>query len=122
MWDVRCDCGKELAVRAARLVSGNTTSCGCYHKDIVAEIGKRQVGERSGRWKGDDASYQAIHARIVRRKGKAKEHFCADGCGRRGYDWAYKHPTGYSTDPDDYVPRCRKCHMAQDERAKRRAA
>ena len=29
-----CDCGKEIVVLGHSLRSGNTTSCGCYHKEV----------------------------------------------------------------------------------------
>lgn len=34
-WLCKCDCGKEKAVPAWNLVSGQTASCGCKKKDIV---------------------------------------------------------------------------------------
>lgn len=30
---VRCDCGTEKEVAHANLLSGNTTSCGCFHRE-----------------------------------------------------------------------------------------
>lgn len=33
LWKCRCDCGKEACVSAGSLVTGNTTSCGCYLKE-----------------------------------------------------------------------------------------
>lgn len=34
MWDCRCDCGKLTnPIRSCHLKSGNTTSCGCAHKE-----------------------------------------------------------------------------------------
>lgn len=34
-WLCRCKCGKEKTVLGGDLKSGNTTSCGCYQKDVV---------------------------------------------------------------------------------------
>lgn len=34
-WNVRCECGNELVVRQGNLKSGNTISCGCYHKKVI---------------------------------------------------------------------------------------
>ena len=31
----KCECGKEVEVLESSLVSGNTLSCGCYHKDLL---------------------------------------------------------------------------------------
>ena len=36
MWRCRCDCGKEITVRADGLTTGHTKSCGCYKSDIHA--------------------------------------------------------------------------------------
>lgn len=32
-WLCKCDCGNELLVQSDSLVSGNTTSCGCYQQE-----------------------------------------------------------------------------------------
>lgn len=32
-WECECDCGKIIVVRANSLKNGDTTSCGCYHKE-----------------------------------------------------------------------------------------
>lgn len=39
-WRCRCDCGKEVVVVGSNLRSGNTLSCGCLHKERLAEINK----------------------------------------------------------------------------------
>lgn len=36
-WLCRCDCGNVCNVPTGNLRSGNTTSCGCIHKDIVSK-------------------------------------------------------------------------------------
>lgn len=33
-WRCKCDCGNEKIVRACNLINGNTTSCGCYAKEM----------------------------------------------------------------------------------------
>lgn len=38
MWLCRCDCGNEKVVRGTDLRSGHTQSCGCIHKEVVADI------------------------------------------------------------------------------------
>jgi len=37
VWHCRCDCGNEVNVVRHHLISGNTTSCGCYRREYVAE-------------------------------------------------------------------------------------
>jgi len=43
MWNVVCDCGNSLKVRADSLADRSTQSCGCLHKSIVTAnvVGKR---------------------------------------------------------------------------------
>ena len=48
MFLVRCDCGKEKAVRGISLTSGNTTSCGCLHKELLAKRNQKH-GDSSTR-------------------------------------------------------------------------
>lgn len=36
-WLCRCDCGAEKTVLSSNLRSGATTSCGCFHKEVVAK-------------------------------------------------------------------------------------
>lgn len=33
-WQCKCDCGNITVVRSGNLTSGNTTSCGCRHREI----------------------------------------------------------------------------------------
>lgn len=55
-WSVRCQCGKERAIREYSLTSGATGSCGCLRKEIWREIGKanrihgRSFGGRGSKW------------------------------------------------------------------------
>lgn len=41
VWRCKCDCGNEVVVAGGNLRSGNTTSCGCYHREISAQIGRK---------------------------------------------------------------------------------
>ena len=40
-WICVCDCGNHLSVLSDSLVSGRTQSCGCYHREKSAKIGKQ---------------------------------------------------------------------------------
>jgi hypothetical protein len=68
--------------------------------------------DESALWKGDDAKYCAIHLWIHRNIGKASDFACVD-CGKRAQDWS-NIDHHYSRDPEDYVPRCKKCHAKYD--------
>lgn len=37
-WLCRCECGSEITVRGRDLISKNTSSCGCYQKEIKSMI------------------------------------------------------------------------------------
>ncbi len=57
-WNCKCDCGSQIIVSGKRLKSGETQSCGCYHRHRIREtqrinlvnkiFGKLQVVESSG--------------------------------------------------------------------------
>jgi hypothetical protein len=40
IWLCRCDCGIAKSIARRQLQSGDTVSCGCYHREKVAEIGR----------------------------------------------------------------------------------
>jgi len=39
IWACKCDCGKEFTTPSYCLLSGNKTSCGCFHPDSVTPTG-----------------------------------------------------------------------------------
>lgn len=93
--------------------------------------GNPETVQQNGAWVGDAAGYSAVHERLVRSRGSARLHACAH-CGTVAYDWAYdgmcpdellgqRHGRWllYSTDPDHYMPLCRKCHSAHDRAARK---
>jgi len=40
VWQFICDCGNTHSCILGAVTSGNTRSCGCFHKEIVSEMGK----------------------------------------------------------------------------------
>ena len=48
-WLCRCDCGKEVIIRHNSLTSGDSTSCGCLHRERVAKPKQDLTGRRFGR-------------------------------------------------------------------------
>ena len=50
LWHCRCDCGKELDVLGASLISGNTKSCGCIKKQACnfVQLKKDLTGQKFG--------------------------------------------------------------------------
>lgn len=55
----------------------------------------------------------AFHQRMRKVKGKASLQRCVD-CGSQARDWSYVHDTA-ADNMDNYVPRCRRCHIEYDE-------
>lgn len=38
-WLCKCECGNEVVVQTNKLLSGETVSCGCYHREKVTKHG-----------------------------------------------------------------------------------
>lgn len=59
---VKCDCGTELIVPLSSMRSGNTTSCGCFHREVAAETDHTTHGmTRTPTYR----SWQAMRERVV---------------------------------------------------------
>ena len=70
-------------------------------------------GTNSYRWNGDDVNLHQKHRRIWKLKGKAKR--CSDcGTTKGRIHWSNKDHK-YSSDPNDYVERCVRCHHKYDK-------
>ncbi len=44
LWRCRCDCGTEVCVPSGSLVTGNTTSCGCWLQEQITKHGGTNKG------------------------------------------------------------------------------
>lgn len=70
-WHFACDCGAVLTADASRVRSGNTTSCGCRHREISAARllvhGHRAAKRHDGTYRAwqsmKDACYNAASPR-----------------------------------------------------------
>lgn len=51
VWHCQCDCGRMPLVAQNNLLRGTTTSCGCYHREIMAKHGRSGIvdGKRTDR-------------------------------------------------------------------------
>lgn len=50
MWKCMCDCGNEVVTSCAHLISGHTTSCGCFRSDQTHDaLALDLTGKRFGR-------------------------------------------------------------------------
>lgn len=74
---------------------------------------RNQTGENNASWKGGDACYSALHARVQKHRGKA--NYCSV-CGAVNseliYEWA--NLTGNYSDIFDYEMMCKSCHSKYD--------
>ena len=92
---VLCDCGNTSVKDLGRIRSGKTTSCGCYHKDIVGRLNRshKETGTRIY------SIWQNIKSRCYNEKVDCFKHYGGRGiimCDewKNDYikfrDWAYK--------------------------------
>ena len=76
-----------------------------------AAIKRDQAGPKNHMWKGDNATYQALHLRVGTVRGKPSRcSACEKTEGR--FEWA--NMTGRYEDPFDYVRLCARCHRLID--------
>lgn len=64
---------------------------------------------------GENVGYSAVHWRVQRSRGKAKNHLCIE-CNDTADQWAYKYSTGFSENIYDYDPLCISCHNKRDRK------
>ena len=84
------------------------------HRIQARPAAKRdQRGAANATWRGDDASYAALHKRVEAARGRPT--YCSQ-CGTqdpdRTYDWA--NLTGKYAVVADYARMCRSCHRTYD--------
>lgn len=76
-WNVKCDCGAELAVNGYNLAANRSKSCGCLQKDVVRERSLRHAMSRHPAYTAwqrlrsrcnnpDDKDYELYGARGIR--------------------------------------------------------
>lgn len=50
VWECQCECGNITYVCTNYLTTGNTKSCGCYHKEQISNLARRDLtGQRFGK-------------------------------------------------------------------------
>lgn len=83
-------------------------------------LGKKRPensNEKNNKWKGDDASYYAIHIWVANHFGKSSDYpckFCEKRGGSKQMHWAnIDHK--YSRDKKDWIVLCVKCHCNYDK-------
>lgn len=71
MWLCKCECGNEVTVTSGALVTGNTTSCGCYLKSVITKHG--------GTGKGSYNTWRAMMRRCYNKSDKDYQRYGAIG-------------------------------------------
>jgi hypothetical protein len=119
-WNVKCDCGLIRVVQGAGLRSGRSTSCGCYHSEVMAA----QRGDQSPHWKPEltqedrnrgrlGTSANLAWASLAQQIRKRDRATCLV-CGEHGTHvhhlepWALNRDLRY--DPANLVTLCKECH------------
>lgn len=94
------------------------------HRTGTTDDPDPRTGHRNPMWKGDDASYAAIHQRMSTKPRPSMCELCGASEGR--FEWALRpelpadqmlvSPEGlrYSVDPTNYQNLCKTCHNQQD--------
>lgn len=76
---------------------------------------RNQKAEANNNWRGNAATYAALHKRVEAVKGTPKHcQVCGTDNPRKHYDWA--NVSGDYTDIDAYVRMCRSCHWVNDKK------
>jgi len=85
------------------------------HKDNIRKNAHRQIGIDNKNWKGDSASYYAIHQWVRRWYGAPKicEYCNKDNLTGRYIDWANK-SGNYKRIRSDWIRLCKSCHKNYD--------
>lgn len=82
MWNYVCDCGSAGSTASYYLTTGGTTSCGCYHREVVGEIGKANATH--GATRGRDrtptySSWRSMRERVLSETHHAQERYSGKG-------------------------------------------
>lgn len=84
----KCDCGNLVTVPGYSLRSGNTTSCGCYAREVRREIGLSSKGRKSSKaadLKGQRFEYLFVLERAGSNKSGQALWKCLCNCGNITY-------------------------------------
>lgn len=125
------ECAAEGCDREAKTRGLCTLHYGRLRSNGTLNAAPSKAGAWNGMWKGDTASYFAIHQRLKVTRGKASDHSCSE-CGNRARHWAYDNADPfereddggrYSTNLNHYRPMCVSCHRKFDfNHSKKKAA
>lgn len=67
-WHCTCDCGATIIVIGAHLKNGNTSSCGCLQRELVATRSAKHLASKRGSKTPEYESWSAMRTRCVNSK------------------------------------------------------
>lgn len=119
-WICKCECGGETITRQDRLTNGTTRSCGCIHREYLAN----RTGENHPRWLPEEektgsrgiSGYSKWKRSVLLRDGNECV-VCGKTCVDDGEHLAIHHLNSYSAhkemaiDINNGVTLCRECHL-----------
>lgn len=95
-WKCLCSCGNKKIVSARSLRSNKTTSCGCYHKEIIQSIiipkliekNKKQIGELHPNWDPTKSNKERFTLRkyemsVLRKETFERDNYTCQCCLKR---------------------------------------
>ena len=99
-----CKCGEMIQRRSKSCKS-------CWQRGVTKP---HTVGENNYAWKGSKVGYEALHAWVYRKLGKANYcEFCS--IKKIRFHWANKSGE-YKRDLDDWISLCQSCHINYDKK------
>lgn len=126
-WECKCDCGKTTKVTGYCLTSGNTKSCGCYHKIRThqlfslppQELGLNRVCISYRKWAKEKGNCFKLTKEQVKNLIESDCYYCGEKPSNdiglhRGIRFIYQgidrldNTKGYT--PDNVVPCCIVCN------------
>ena len=94
-WKCRCDCGREVVVYRGSLTSGDSISCGCYHREHVRDFPKTHGMSSTplySTWSGMVQRCTNPNAKNYERYGGRGVTVCSEWDDFKNFhDWAVTH-------------------------------
>lgn len=110
LWGCECDCGNTVVVRSRNLLSGNTTSCGCFSRECI----ESRIGGNHPNWLGG-TSYEPYPSSFNK---KLKKRIIERGGYKCALCWTvsrhlYVHHIDYdktNSAENNLIQLCNSCH------------
>ena len=94
-WKCQCDCGREVVVYRGSLTSGDSISCGCYHREHVRDFSKTHGMSSTplySTWSGMVQRCTNPNAKNYERYGGRGVTVCSEWDDFKNFhDWAVTH-------------------------------